>query len=131
MVQSLWPDNIGVIDDSLSPFTLLQQQAHFLGERTQNLLKAEVSLIHVQEYSTTKQYIYQFNLVAPLLDNYRFGLFHIRYPVGYWYPVIINDGDQEFRIESAEALNQILRGIFFSKKTEVIVQSLIIHSKNH
>lgn len=83
-MQDLWPANITdttVID---SPLSILREQARLLGEKTKNLVKAEVS----QGTAENQKFVHHFYIVAPTLNNYHYRLFTIEYGVEM-YPLTI------------------------------------------
>lgn len=83
-MQDLWPANITdttVID---SPLSILREQARLLGEKTKNLVKADVG----QGTAENQKFVYHFYIIAPTLNNYHYRLFTIEYGVEI-YPLII------------------------------------------
>jgi hypothetical protein len=96
-MQDLWPDNIGEVK-LRPPVTILREQAALLGQKTQNLVQAE---IRVESGDGFFRYI--FNIVAPALDNYRYELFRAWHKITL-YPVEVYVEEEILEeIESSEA----------------------------
>lgn len=139
-MTNLWPEDLGVKRiERRAPITILKEQASILGQKTGNLLKAEVVQDPRDFISSEKEFIYSFIIVAPPLDNYRYRLFRIEHNVKF-YPLLINP-DYEIMIEIAPELAQqsidsieansedefleILKKIFSAQKTRQVVESLL------
>jgi hypothetical protein len=84
-VNSLWPEEL-VKEDVVTPFTILKQQAIYLGDKTKNIVIAEVvpeGFITPQDKMRQNNSLettplkqnglrYNFYLVAPFLGNLRY-----------------------------------------------------------
>jgi hypothetical protein len=95
-MKSLWPDDIDQVEQK-SPAAILKEQASLLGQRTKNLVVADVRAEEPPGYLDT-YFQYSFSIVAPTLSGYRYRLFSIRYSVAL-YPLSIIDIDDEVRKE--------------------------------
>jgi hypothetical protein len=134
MTKSLWPDEISVIKE-VPPVSILREQAALLGEKTRNLVTAEVDSGTVNEYTPIirdriPSFRDTFYLVAPALDNYRFELFRVTRQVDQLYPIEIYSsalGIDEGIVSENELLEK-LADIFSHPKTINIVQSMLIQS---
>jgi hypothetical protein len=124
---SLWPEDIAVTD-AIAPATILKEQASLLGQRTQNLVEARVSA--ERSFLVDFPFCYNFALVAPALDNYRYDLFKIQHGLDF-YPVKIDFEDSGYPriVGDEEQLMQQLKVIFSSHRTKGIISSLIAQSK--
>ncbi|MCZ6675995.1 MAG: hypothetical protein O7E52_01970 [Candidatus Poribacteria bacterium] len=127
-IPDLWPDDIAVTNDLKPPVAILRQQAALLGEKTQNLVEAEIS-----SSSIGSGFRHHFNLVVPALDNYRFRLFYITHPISL-YPINISvsspgKDDTVIEVKSEDEFTKALRGIFSSEETKRIIQALIAQSQ--
>src|SRR2546422_72654 len=78
-----WPTDLKAA--ATAPVAILRQQAALLGQKTHNLVEAQVETVSSPPYL-----IHNFVLVAPSLDNYRFKLFRIHHEIAPLYPVIAN-----------------------------------------
>lgn len=85
-VDNLWPTDIEARSGQLSPVAILKQQAALLGERTKNLVEAEVET-KATDYQ--RQLQHWFYLVAPALDFYKYPLFRVEHPAIRFYPLRI------------------------------------------
>jgi hypothetical protein len=74
-----WPDDIGQ-SDLKTPVALLREQATALGEKTRNVVTAEV-----ESDSEGRDFVHNLYLVAPAL-HYRYQLLTIRHPIMF-YPM--------------------------------------------
>lgn len=94
MSKNLWPDfEVGKIKN---PKTILVEQANFLGEQTKNILNANVSTGTIGADSKTIVNI--FEIIAPMLDNYKYQLFNIRHGV-LFYPLSLFYNNVEKKLQ--------------------------------
>jgi hypothetical protein len=128
--RNLWPENFGTIGKAVAPITILREQAAFLGEKTQNIVKAEV---YSQALPQIPDNIYTtFYLVAPDLDNYRFALFQISHKIEDRYPINLHSetlGIEKEIITTEDELLSTLERIFSHEKTINIINSMLIQSE--
>jgi hypothetical protein len=133
----LWAEDISV-STLRPPVVILREQASLLGQKTKNIVTAEV------RSSTDKKNItHSFFIVAPALDNYRYGLFSIVHNNIELYPVYLDsDWDmmcelygenfanqgENIKIDSEDEFIDILGKILKSKKTKRVVHSLLTQS---
>ena len=139
MTVDLWPDDIGKAElDTKAPVTILKQQASLLGEKTQNLVGAQVR----QFRSTYYPFSYTFLLTAPALDNYTYELFSIAHDADL-YPVTIDAGPEiglelsrkfpsseslpwgSAEVQSEGQLLEALRFILGAKRTRNVIGALL------
>jgi hypothetical protein len=78
----LWPKEKFAADDIVTPVSILRRQAALLGEKTQQLVAADVSTA-----ATGAKMEHSFRLVAPALNNYRYELFSVVHKVDELYPL--------------------------------------------
>lgn len=86
-MTNLWPAEITEISEVTPPVIILDQQALMLGNMTKNIVLAEVKT----EESRGYEFSYSLNIVAPILDNYRYRLLTIWHDIDL-YPVIVQVG---------------------------------------
>ena len=137
-MNDLWPKEFEPSEIE-TPITILKEQASFLANKTNNMLKAEVVQTGLLEEifgkSEPKKFYYVFYIVAPALDNYRYALLNITYPLDS-YPVYIFpsiDISKEFppaktgQIEaiSEEEFKKYLKLIFNSEETKRIIGAIL------
>lgn len=126
--RDLWPDSIEVIQREATPVMILKEQASLLGEKTQNMVLAEVRSKIEQ---TSNYFVDDFYLVAPLLGNYRFQLFRIRRQLEHLYPVQIKSEalglDKD--IESEDQFTNVLSDVFSHERTINIIASMLAQSE--
>ena len=63
-MEDLWPKEIGTAEIT-SPVAILREQASLLGQKTKNLVEADVSPLN----NDTDTIFYHFYIVAPALDK--------------------------------------------------------------
>lgn len=140
-MPDLWPDEI-TTSGMKAPATILKEQASYLGEKTNNLVRAYVLRIEAPPRVRKDDFGYGFALRAPALDDYRYRLFTIWHSI-VLYPVTF-DVDQDifeeigdykldedmtgFLALTEEDMLDILSRIFRSQKTTRIIDSLIAQS---
>ena len=122
---------------SRTPEIILKEQASLLGEKTNQIVVAEVS-----QAKTSFTYLdpsrYNFYLVAPRLENFNSESFHYRLFAiecpNKFYPVVFHLGkqlQQEFNgkekliAKSEEEFISILSEIFHSERTRQVIGSLL------
>ncbi len=127
----LWPEDIGQVKIK-SPVVILKEQAALLGKKTHNLLEAAAG----QGDTPGDDFSYNFNITAPALGLYTYRLFAIDHGIGL-YPlnIAIDDEicrqiapdakDNRLRIQSEDEFLEILRRIFASTKTRVLISGLL------
>ena len=130
--RNLWPEDIAVTG-AVAPVSILKEQASLLGERTKNLVEGKVSPGHGigVDLLLQNRFSYDFDLVAPALNNYRYRLFSISHFVEF-YPLTIASAplnSNEFQVNYEEEFLKALERIFSSEKTKRIISSLIAQSR--
>ncbi len=127
--NDLWPDDIAVTD-VVTPVNILKEQASMLGAKTKNLVQGEiVQRITRREGESPDSFIFSFNLKAPALQNYKYQLFWVTYPITF-YPLTIHKGgaDSDITVNSQDELVDELRNIFSHEKTKNVIHALIAQS---
>jgi hypothetical protein len=143
----LWPSEFSTVDQR-SPLTILKEQASLLGEKTQNIVIAELEYTPPAGGWRQNNYPfkYGFVLTCPALGNYRFRLFSIGYDI-YMYPVrfdldsdvageILKDThvelgkDGTFQASYEEEFIEILKRIFSSRKTVQVIRALLSQAQS-
>ncbi|MEZ4713448.1 MAG: hypothetical protein R3A44_40045 [Caldilineaceae bacterium] len=82
-MTDLWPENLGEQQFD-SPVSIMREQANLLGDKTSNLVKAEVKAGSMDN----GHFVYHFYIVAPTLNNYHFLLFTVEHEIEL-YPLEI------------------------------------------
>lgn len=122
--NDLWPD-FEDVPKITSPRTILTEQANILADKTKNLLTAQVK----SGTSSDGKIILYFAIVAPLLSNYSYRLFHLYHKVFYYPCDIVFDNKIIAGIQDENDLKEKLKSIFASTTTKNILTSLIGQSK--
>ena len=148
--RNLWPEDIAVTQ-VVAPVAILKEQASKLGEITKNLVEGSVKqnfsdlggllfpkpsrksrATHSEDDLYEGDFRYDFDLVAPALNNYRYRLFSISHGVEF-YPLIITNcvalNGSDHQITDEEEFLTALETIFSSEKTRGIISSLIAQSR--
>lgn len=147
-VENLWPMDIRATSKQLSPVAILKRQASLLGERTKNIVEAEVETKGADHQKKLQHWFY---LVAPALDFYKYPLFRVEHSPTQFYPLsmsfIVNDetstkADRTRKFEGITSREQVamlrvkseaeftahLKTIFAADETKKVIQSLIDQS---
>lgn len=82
-MQDFWPANINK-NVPESPIFIMREQARLLGEKTGNLVKADVGKGAIDQQS----FVYHFYIIAPTLNNYHYRLFTIEHGIEM-YPLTL------------------------------------------
>lgn len=145
-MADLWPNDLGLVDIK-SPLSILKDQASMLGQKTQMIVKAEVGRGNVEYYFRSanikkedlKKFFYDFYIVAPVLENYRYRLFGIMhdidlYPVEFLLDVEIEEeiiGEEvDLLVAHSEShFIDMLGRILNSNKTKKVIRSLLAQSR--
>ena len=137
-MESLWPDDIQVVKEK-APVTILREQASLLGQKTKNLVTAEV---RPTEKLLGLGFGFAFYIVGPALGNYRYMLFMIShdielYPAQIWFddeesvkeifPWVTNSG-RVVQAKSEDEFLEFLGAIFRSQKTRQVIQAILAQS---
>jgi hypothetical protein len=145
--EDLWPQDFGAIEDIETPATILRKQASLLGEKTSNLVEAEVATKVDEEGRLT----HTFYLVAPALGGYRYRLFTIWHDMRL-YPLYVSaEGppppqrrtgfvstatiridwleEPERELKDEKAFKDYLREKFSSQETARVLGSMITQSR--
>jgi hypothetical protein len=130
-MTDLWPEDIGQ-GKVRAPVMILKEQAAALGKKTANVVEATVESTSSGTRWTMYDFVHEFYLVGPLLNNYRYQLFTARNGVDL-YPVKVEFsefGEDRVTASSEEELLNILGRIFSSDKTRKVVDAIIAQSQN-
>jgi len=135
----LWPTDI-INSRMRAPITILKEQAILLQQKTNGILHAKVRRIlsESQLQKESGNFLYEFLLIAPGLQDYQYSLFTISHEIEL-YPIVIetdkmiarelgNDNNDPIIIKSEPDYIERLRKIFCTKKTKKIVNAMIAQS---
>lgn len=129
----LWSEKLASLHpDENAPVNILRQQAALLGQKTRNLIEAEV--VRPEITSLNREFVYDFYLVSRPL-NYYFRLFTIGHNIDI-YPVLIElDGsvdawkgdfsEVKLRAYDENKFIEILKDILGAKRTLKIIQTIL------
>lgn len=133
--DNLWPEDFGILKETVPPITILNQQAAFLGQMTKNILEGEVE-------TNTKDYErflhHTLYIVAPVLNFYRYPLLDVEHSATRMYPATINviwldkqgdDSTLEIQATTEEELKEGLKRVFADEETKKVLSSLLIQSQ--
>jgi hypothetical protein len=122
-----WPDDIGQTD-LRTPVALLREQAAALGEKTRNVVTAEVESESVPP-SDEKLFTYSLYLVAPAI-RYRYQLLTIRHPITL-YPISVTTPKMPnwAKVGSEQDFANWLKTVLASNETKMIIRALMAQSQ--
>ncbi|MEW5801929.1 MAG: hypothetical protein AB1847_07460 [bacterium] len=146
--MDMWPESIGQNIALKPPSAILKEQAALLGNKTKNIVTAEVKN---RGESGLGSFSYNFNLVAPAY-GYRYKLFQVWYGLEYYpihftveeeiekvlsehlsaLPIPTQPAHREVKhpvAKSEEEFLEILGKIFSAEKTIRIINALIAESE--
>jgi hypothetical protein len=117
-VPDFWPANIGETT-LITPASILKEEASYLGPKTKQLVKAEV-----RSSTSGDNFVQQFVIVAPGLNNYVFILFHVIHPITL-YPATLVWQNGGHVIPNQAALTAKLKEILESGQTRQVIEALL------
>ena len=129
----LWPEDIQTVRVK-APVTILKEQAAFLGQRTKNVVTAEVVL----RQGVTTAFRFSFYIVGPAIGNYRYRLLTVSYSPPF-YPLTLDpapgilmelypdtsQGEALVIINSRNEFLAVLRKVFSASKTLRVVRAIL------
>jgi len=124
MSQNLWPTI--KISDIITPSRILEEQATFLAENTNNILKGQV-LTYPNKY-TAGEFIIDFYIIAPALQNFRYELLEVRHSLLPIYPAVIQFREYDIICESQQYFEKELAQILRDEHTQSVISTLISQS---
>ncbi len=99
-IPDLWPEDIRA--DVIDPVAILRAQEASLTNRTHGLLRVEVRSFEHKEENTKKAttVIHNFDLIAPVLNEYRITLLRAIHAADLIYPVLVQSRvfDPDFKV---------------------------------
>ncbi len=116
----LWPSEIATLPSIQTPITILKEQSSLLGQKTNNLVEAEVK----SNDAGNGRVAISFNLVAPALNSYRYQLFQVLHHAVEIYPLTIDFSNTAYTVKNLDQLIDQLKMIFSDEKTIRVIQSL-------
>ena len=122
-LPDLLPDKLDV-QEPAEPVLhqLLEHQAHLLAERTQNALRPIVQ--PKRGMLSSNNVAYEFILVVPALDNYRYGLFTIEAGIEA-PPAWLHTSDGPIELRTEDEIFAKLRELFAAPSTLRVIQNLL------
>lgn len=118
-VPDFWPDDFGEASIR-TPVSILKEEASFLGPKTRQLIKAEI----MQSSTTDGRFIANFTLTVPGLNNYRYQLFQVMFPITL-YPLQVIWQNRGMTMANQDQFIAQLREIITSPDTIKLVQALL------
>jgi hypothetical protein len=120
----LWP-KAKFETDLVTPVSILRGQAALLGEKTRQLVSADVATSAIGSLVE-----HSFRLVVPALDNYKYELFRVTHKVDELYPLIGHfEGKGIPGLRDQSAFVQWLKEILSSDATLKKIDSLMAQAK--
>lgn len=101
-----------------TPLSILREQAGLLGQKTNNLIEAQVA--RTSHYGS--DFVLALNIVVPGLDSYTYELLSVRHPVTLYPVTVLSDGTT---LENEEAFVNWLRAKLSSQDTHRIIGNLL------
>lgn len=126
MTKNLWGD-LPAGDEIVPPVAILKEQASHLSRMTGHVLNGEVDV--EQERGN---FVAHFAIRAPALDNYKYWVLTIKYPLEM-YPVSVDsspDTTRWKRCETQEEFEDALEEVFLSSRVRKAIAALHAQSKS-
>ena len=117
-VPDFWPANIGETT-LITPVSILKEEASYLGPKTKQLVKAEV-----RSSTSGDNFVQQFVIVAPGLNNYAFILFFVVHPITL-YPAYLVWQNTNYNIPNQDGLTAKMKEILESGQTRQVIEALL------
>lgn len=117
-----WPDDIGQAE-LRTPVALLREQAAALGEKTKNVVTAEVESDNAGKFFAHKLYS-----VAPVL-HYRYQLLTSQHPILFYPMDVTTPGSSWDTVKSEAEFAEWLKTVLASEGTKKVIRSLIAQSQ--
>jgi hypothetical protein len=120
-----WPDDIGETGEEIkTPVALLREQAIALGEKTKNVVTAEV-----ESGTDGGMFVHTLYLAAPSI-NYKYQLLTVRHPL-LLYPLLAKEpGNISWKqLESEDDFLQWLKTVLASENTKKVIRALKAQSQ--
>ena len=126
--ESLWP-TFDTVNLERDPRIILKEQAMFLEKATKNVLSAEIRTTADNQSASRNKIIYDLQIVAPLLSDYRYNLLEIEGKIDTLYPlrIVPSSGEKE-EVRNEREFIDALERIFKSEKTKKIISVLLARS---
>lgn len=120
IVGDLWPSDL-VHPVPASPIAIMKQQAQRLGEKTGNLVLGDVHPVMDKQWVNLI-----FDLVMPLLENYRFELLKAAYPAHQIYPmnIYVMNGEKQ-PVATQEEFVRVLGEYLKSDRVRSVISSFV------
>lgn len=129
VVIDLWPEDIQIVREK-APVAVLKEQATFLGQRTKNIVTAEV----VPWGPDTSGFGFHFYIVGPAIGNYQYRLFTMWHDMEF-YPLSLTLASGALGASPTQCITlhvdcqsefiAALRRIFSNCKTLRVIQSIL------
>jgi hypothetical protein len=121
----LWPEG-RFQTELVTPLSILKRQASLLGEKTSQLVTAQVLTMS----PASNQLTHYFRLVVPPLDNYNYELFQVSHKIEELYPVMGYFDGRYTKIENEPDLKSWLRNVLGADSTRRKIDSLMAQAKS-
>lgn len=135
--HDFWPADLAAVGTAVTPVSILKEQAAILSERTQGLVTGEVVSMPLAPGESSSldfmvgapkcEFRGRFFLLVPALDNYRYSLLEVFYPIAGGYPMVLEFSPTQERIKivSQQHFYSELKRLLSCEKTVTIIRSLI------
>jgi hypothetical protein len=101
-----------------TPLSILREQAGLLGQKTNNLIEAQVA--KTSHYGS--DFVLVLNIVVPGLDSYTYELLSVRHPVELYPVTVLSDGTT---LRDEAQFVEWLRAKLSSPETHRIIRNLL------
>lgn len=124
--EDLWPADLGSQPADKAPLVILREQAAKLGEKTGNVVEAQVT---VHPDPDGKSLDIRLTVIAPALGGYEYVLLRVIQPAEL-YPVTLHFEDNRWVANDEDGFKHYLKDLFSSARTKALIANLVAQSKS-
>lgn len=130
-IEDLWPEDLVKIDIP-SPKEILMEQAHYLSDRTKNLLIGEVkTTTGMIKGEKGISIIHEFIIKAPSMGNYQFVLLQVIHDLSIYPLIVLNElSEERFDVNDEGHFKSVISHILGSNLVKNAITALIGPSFN-
>ena len=119
LVGDLWPADL-VKPLAATPLSIMKEQAARLAGKTGDLVQADVT----PKVSGSAVFL-NFDLVMPLLENYRYNLITVIHSVDGFFPLTLKVLNKDVKVEDQAAFVEHIRDALSSDRVKNVIRTFV------
>jgi len=119
-MNDLWPLQFGEVNIQ-APVKILKEQISFLANKTSNIINGEILVSN----SPRRDFIYQFNLKAPLLNNFTYHIFEMRHGIELYPVKIFSSEEIKKELDPKDMVSDVFEDNYYEAKSETEYQNIL------